>query len=186
MRRKLSIEEKKSRLATKIEKWMAKNKNIHLSFGELLDKFAHTGESCDVVAERFKQMTKNQIKIIHSTFGNVVRLTIKQGKTKFQIKAKIAGNPFRKPGSGIKEKKPKDVVKYTCTLCNYKWERNIELHENQNLHLLSQKCTKCGILGVANAEFLFQNQIYYKHVIENNGIKKECFYTPKKEMEEIK
>ena len=99
-RKHLKLEEKNSRLALQIEEYFRTARKEPLTFGQILNKYAIKGESCDTVAERMRDMTKGTVKILHSTFGYAVRLVIKQNKTKYRIEAMEPGNKFRKPGSG--------------------------------------------------------------------------------------
>lgn len=165
-RRKLKLNERKSRLAEEITKYF-NDKEIDgitdWTFGEILDQYATIGESTDTIAMRLREMTNNEIKIIHSTFANAINLTIEQGRTQFYINARIKDNIYRKPGSGRptkqkdmrtrKSERKKIRAFIHCTSCNARYYGDLACDKNEYLNLLATPCQKCGEYEALDAMF---------------------------------
>ena len=100
IRRFKTPEEKKSHVAKHVEEWFNNNRKENITFGEILDKYCHIGESVEMVTNKLIELTNNQVRLIKSSVGNAIRLCIEQETTQFRIHAKFPGNPYRKHGSG--------------------------------------------------------------------------------------
>jgi DNA-directed RNA polymerase subunit RPC12/RpoP len=160
MRTKLPLEAKKSRLAIKIENWFRTNKDENLTFGKLLDKYANIGESCDTVAQKFRELTRNEVDIKRSTFASAIRLVIKQKRTNFRIEAMKPRNPFRRPGSGRPPKQDKkqnnlDVL-FHCHNCKEEYYTTVKMQEKDFANLQGIACDYCGEFGTGS--ILYQKQ----------------------------
>jgi len=162
---------KKSRLAEYIEDIYLKKKGIPLTFGQILDKHATIGESCDTVAAKLKELLNIKITLLHSSFGNAVRLQIKQGNTSFRIAAKKPNNPLRKKGSGRKKRVygTSSTREYTstdiqdinceisCSSCASSYSANLKyavFGKRELLGLGYYVCEECGSVGTCSAIFL--------------------------------
>lgn len=173
-RKHLSLEKRNTRTAIAIEKAYAEKFNVFLSFGDILDKHARIGESCDTIMHKLMNMLN--IKLAHSSFGNAVRLCIAQGKTNFLISGKVQGNKFRKTGTGLANR-----IRYIfCKQCGARYK------STHDIILRADSCKICYskdivVIHKKNGEYIKEELVENTLVAGVKDLRKHSINFPKEE-----
>jgi hypothetical protein len=199
-----NIEERKSRLAIKIQEWWRKNNpedGGEITFSEIIDKHFITGQSTDTITTVLQNMVGKEFQIARATLGAAVRLEINRGNIKvYRIESKTKHNVFRKPGSGrppksrnkkkkvdnvieIKQKQKRDIeASIHCNNCNNEYLDKLTIDENGFIGLQAYKCHMCSQFGTVDVSYAEQGQPYHKGLVNSKlikGFKQEIFLEEK-------
>lgn len=182
-RKKRDYQRTKSSLGVTISRWVKKNLEEELTFGQILDKYCKIGQSRNTIRNILAELTRGEIAIKDSTLYDAINGAISQGTTSFRIKAMFPENPLRKKRTTVEsrcKKKTEEismpgayrgnlsvVVNLKCRNCKGKRKTTLNVRSLDCLGLLAVQCPNCQQFGKDIASFMIDDVTVRKAVIRS-------------------